>query len=199
MSEKIESVDLINFKKVSEFLTGKSFNLRADRSFGKHKEDVSELKDFVSSWMEKIEKRQVSSVVIGKDKKSAVIRNSGNEVTAIVLPPNAKFVSGDKDVSQDTVKVETGVNPPDWAKNKVVVHKIQSEKTEFTKSLDEIYDLEFVDKLPDLDDQVYTDKKQIAMFDKYNPDVFFVKWEDKFLKFIKKAEFLRFCKDNSIK
>jgi len=72
----------------------------------------------------------------------------------------------------------------------------------FTKkkiNIDEEYEFEVVKTLPDIDDQVYVDKKQIAMYDKYDIGVFYVKWEGRNLKFVSKREFDRFCTDNLIK
>ena len=66
-------------------------------------------------------------------------------------------------------------------------------------NIDEEYEFEVVKSLPDLDDQVYIDKKQIALYDKYDSGVFYIKWEGRYLKFENKKEFDRFCKNNDIK
>jgi hypothetical protein len=66
-------------------------------------------------------------------------------------------------------------------------------------SIDEEYDFEVVNILPDLDCQIPIDKKQISFYDKYDLGIFYVRWEGRFLKFIDKKEFDRFCKNNEIK
>ena len=57
------------------------------------------------------------------------------------------------------------------------------------------YDFMYVKSLPDVDDQVFIEKKNLALIDKYNPGIFYVKWEDKYLMFEDKAEFDRFAKE----
>lgn len=94
------------------------------------------------------------------------------------------------------------------SKDAVVVENIPQEKLSAQKkevileeeklTLDQIYDLQIVSKLPDIDDQVFIDKKQICLYDKYNQGVFYIKWEGQFLMFLEKEIFLKFCKDKEI-
>lgn len=65
--------------------------------------------------------------------------------------------------------------------------------------LDELYEFEYVKSLPDIDNQVAIDSKGISLYDRYDPGIFYVKWEGKYLRFEDKAEFDRFAKDNNIK
>jgi hypothetical protein len=72
----------------------------------------------------------------------------------------------------------------------------------FTKKklpLDELYEFEYVKSLPDIDNQVAIDSKGISLYDRYDPGIFYVKWEGKYLRFDNKAEFDRFANDHSIK
>jgi len=55
--DKILAIDLINFKKLSILLTGKSFNLRADRSFGSKENEVGGLLAVIEQWMGGLEKK----------------------------------------------------------------------------------------------------------------------------------------------
>jgi hypothetical protein len=66
-------------------------------------------------------------------------------------------------------------------------------------NIDDEYSFEVVKVIPDINDQIYIDKKQIAFYDKYDIGVFYVKWEGRYLRFEDKKEFDRFCKDNEIK
>lgn len=52
--DKILAIDLINFKKLSMLLTGKNFNLRADRSFGSKEKEVDGLLKVIEQWMVKL-------------------------------------------------------------------------------------------------------------------------------------------------
>jgi len=174
MSNNNRALDLINFKKVSEFLSGKSFNIRQDRSFGKYSADVLALADRILFWMEEIEEKR------------------SNEALA------TKSTSNSNSANQDTLQVAVEINPSSWVKEKVVMRKINVETEKFDVALDEIYDLQIVSKLPDIDDQVFIDKKQICLYDKYNQGVFYIKWDGLFLMFLNKDIFLKFCKDKEI-
>ena len=64
MSEQVDikAIEIINFKKVSELLTGKNFNLRADRSFGKHKDKVEDLIGLIEVWIADLKNEDKESV-----------------------------------------------------------------------------------------------------------------------------------------
>lgn len=66
--DKILAIDLINFKKLSILLTGKSFNLRADRSFGSKENEVGGLLAVIEQWMGGLEKKSnpADSIINGK-------------------------------------------------------------------------------------------------------------------------------------
>ena len=55
--DKILAIDLINFKKLSILLTGKSFNLRADRGFGSKEKEVEGLLSVIEEWKRNLEKK----------------------------------------------------------------------------------------------------------------------------------------------
>jgi hypothetical protein len=213
MNKEIKAVEIINFKKVSEYLTGKSFNIRSDRDFGKHKSNIDELIEAIEYWMsdivEEVEKPKwkieaekksnptdyiTDEVAVEKHKKhnhkSSIEIGKGvydaPKVANLINDEAGQFV-GHKKVDMDALrKIAAGEGLKgefSLTKKKVVI--------------DELYDFE-IGSLPDIDDRVYVDKKSIAMVDKYNPGVYYVIWEGRNLMFTQKAEFDRFAKDNLI-
>jgi len=67
-----------------------------------------------------------------------------------------------------------------------------------TVPLDQLFNFEIVSSLPDKDDRIFLDKKGNVMFDKYNPSIFYVAHEDKFLMFTDKGELEKFCEQQLI-
>lgn len=204
MSKEIREVDLINFKKVSEFLTGKSFNLRSDRYYGKHKEVVDDLLLSVREWMDDIlEERGEIEMPEWKKKMNEGNPVGDNKVLGVQIPSNGsvKFVPNDGSASKNTISVVVEKKPVDMdALRDIAAGKGLKGYFSLTKKkipIDELYEFE-VGSLPDVDDRVFLDNKNITMVDKYNPGVFFAIWENRNLKFDKKEEFNRFCKDQNI-
>lgn len=215
MNKEIRAVDIINFKKVSEYLTGKSFNIRSDRGFGIHKSNVDELIEAVEYWMsdivEEVEKPKWKKEA---EKKSNPADNDSLEVVVENNPPKwakkhkqvvKNQVSVDKNESESMSDLAITVN----GKKKVdmdALRKIASGeglKGEFqlTKKkvdIEEKYDFVYAKNIPDQDDQIAVDKKGIAFYSKYDLGVFYVKWEGKYIRFDEKAEFDRFANDNLI-
>ena len=64
--KEITGIDLVNFKKVSEILTGKQFNLRSDRGFGKYSDDVNRLVSSLDNWIDSVNGIEVVDAVIEK-------------------------------------------------------------------------------------------------------------------------------------
>jgi hypothetical protein len=196
MSEQvnIKAIEIINFKKVSELLTGKNFNLRADRSFGKHKDKVEDLIGLIEVWIDDLKNESEESVpkweqdlIQKKSTASGKVENEVLRAESIVIErintePEKKKV--DMDALRAIANGE-GVKSDLFAKKK--------------PSYDDLYDFEDVKSLPDIDNQVAIDSKGISLYDRYDVGIFYVKWDGKYLRFDDKAEFDRFAKDNSIK
>jgi len=138
--------------------------------------------------------------------KSNVISGSSIEKKSNPSDINSSEVGAKETIEEPIAEEEIEVFNPnkdgkiDLLRSIANVSGMKSEMFETKKiNIDDKYDFEAVSSLPDIDDQVYVDKKQIAMYDKYDIGVFYVKWEGRNLRFVNKREFDRFCTDNLIK
>jgi len=196
MSEQIniKAIDLINFKKVSELLTGKNFNLRADRSFGKHKDKVEGLIGLIEVWIDDLKNDSEESVPKWKQdllqKKSTASGKTDNDVLRSESLVIEKVETGTEKKKVDMDMLRAIANGQ-GVKSELFANKKQP--------IDELYEFEYAKSLPDIDNQVAIDSKGISLYDRYDPGIFYVKWDGKYLRFENKAEFDRFAKENNIK
>lgn len=196
MNKEIKAVEIINFKKVSEYLTGKSFNIRSDRDFGKHKSNIDELIEAIEYWMSDIvEEVEKPKRKIDSEKKSNPtddnVKAAWSEYDSKV---NSKKESSINDEARQFVKPKVDMD----ALRKIsagegVKGTFSSAKKKV--NIDEEYEFEYVKSIPDQDDQIQVDKKGLAFYSKYDLGVFYVKWEGKYLRFDSEAEFDRFSKE----
>lgn len=211
MDKEIRAVDIINFKKVSEFLTGKSFNLRADRDYGKHKEFVDDLLQNVVYWMNEVnEVKGKVSVLEEKPKWKQDAEKKSNPADYIIDEAGQFPLKVPVENFGDAEGGIIGVGKLTTVSKKNVdmdaLRKIASReglKGEFqlTKKkvgIEEKYAFVYAKNIPDQDEQISVDKKGIAFYSKYDLGVFYVKWEGKYIRFDEKAEFDRFANDNLI-
>lgn len=205
----ITAIDIINFKKVSIVLTGKDFNLRADRGFGKHTEQVNELISYVEKWIDGVKsKSEVPTwkeklVMKSAEKKSnpADIKYSettaesyeGKKINPGVIDEPSQFVK--PDVKKDKVRILQEIANTITSGKSVKSEIFASKK----KPIEEEYDFEYVTSLPDLESQVPIGAKGMAFYDRYDLGRFYVRYEGKCLRFENEKEFNRFAKDNQIK
>ena len=191
MNKEIRAVEIINFKKVSEYLTGKSFNIRSDRDFGKHKSNIDELIEAIEYWMSDIVERvEKPKWKIEAEKKS----NSADYSNVKEAEEAGQFVKPKKevtDVKKDKIKALQEI--ADTIKNGGMAKSDLFAKKKV--NIDEEYEFEYVKSIPDQDDQILIDKKGLAFYSKYDLGVFYVKWEGKYMRFDSKAEFDRFGKE----
>lgn len=207
MSEKkiITAFDIINFKKVSVVLTGKEFNLRSDRSFGKHTDKVNELISAIDKWIDGLDaksnvpKWKEELVKKSVEKKSSVSDIKFSETTAKSYD-GKKFDSMAIDEPIQFVKPESKKVVDMDALRLIASGKgVKSELFAKKKSIEEEYDFEYVTSLPDLESQVPIGSKGMAFYDRYDLGRFYVRFEGKFLRFEDEKEFNRFAKDKMIK
>jgi hypothetical protein len=164
---------------------------------------VDELIEAVEYWMsdivEELEKPKWKQDAEKKSNpadynNSDEAENNDSKILGIQLPSNAKFVPVEKpkNVNKKNVDID--------ALRKIASGEGLKGEFQLTKKkidIDQEYEFT-IGSLPDVDDRVFIDKKSIAMIDKYNPGLFFVKWENRNLIFSDKEEFDRFANDNGI-
>lgn len=195
MKEKINGIDLINFKKLSELLTGKAFNLRSDRGFGKHEKEVGDLLKMVDGWVEGlgVKKPLVKGV---KSRVKKVSFNLGDRVPSWkkaveVFNAEEEVVLEKKDdVTLDVIK--KGKIDMDnlrmIASGEELVEKVENGKP----LLVDLYDFDIVTNLPDVDDRVYVDVNGLSFCDKYDPGKYYVVYDGRNMMFSDRKEFDRF-------
>lgn len=192
MNRDIIAVDIINFKKLSEFLTGKSFNLRSDRDYGKYKEVVDDLLLTIRDWMEDIDEGIVS------EKKS----NPSDDVFKA-----SPILIDEKDVFPKTIEVKGTVDVQDEKKAKIAMLKEIATGNGLKKAdsfivektpLEERYNFEEGISLPANEYRVIIGTKGIAFTDMYDSSFFYLKHEHRYLRFSDIKEFDKFVKQEGI-
>jgi hypothetical protein len=128
-----------------------------------------------------IDVKNQSSVIAGWDSK--LVRDLDKKIEPQVVVDIAARVVEKKVVDMDALRaIASGINLSDsFVKKKV--------------NIDQEYDFEICKSIPVGDDAIYLDKQGLACYNRYDLGIYYVKWENRYLKFLDKKEFDRFSKE----
>lgn len=181
----MKSNKVINWNYVSVLLSGSKNVIRSNFCPEQYKDVVRDLVSSVKDWydLNDLEKGSVLVEQVIDSWESRLVRNVSKKIEPQVVVDIVPQVIGKKVVDMDALRaIASGNNlSGSFVKKKV--------------NIDEEYDFELCKSIPSGDEAIYVDKQGLACYNRYDLGIYYVKWENRYLKFLDKKEFDRFSKE----